>query len=189
MTSAIADQLFEYLKEQHPMTNQFGLMHIRRNDARASCETSLQIIASYLSCGLEGADAYGNSTVLMASDESDPCYRKAIIDIGRQLGFTILDLDAVVLHYLTDHVVSKDPANLDRFVNNMFLFGIIYSMYWDYRMKFHFIQRRKECESCGDLREKLSWTVPQVVNSRGEAPPQMDFEKVNQTYHECLATI
>jgi hypothetical protein len=161
-------------------------LHIRRSDTIAMCDTSLEKIASYLSCGAEGAEVYGNSTVLLASDESDPCYRSAIKDMVRQLGFNVVDLDATVREYLTDHVVAKDPARWSRLLNNMFQFGIITAMYWDPRMKFRLIQRKREnCGSCSNLRNQISRKGEKVAEARGGPAATVDIAQVNQTYNKC----
>ena len=103
VASTVTDLVFDTLENKYPEITHFGMFHIRRGDAIEECDTTLGKISNYLSCSLDRIEMYGNISIMLSSDEQDPCYRNAIQDMIEALGFHFVDLDAIVTNVVTGY--------------------------------------------------------------------------------------
>jgi hypothetical protein len=55
-------------------TSTFRFFHIRRGDAIAQCNTTIPRLRNYLKCTFANTTKYGNITILLVTDETDPSY-------------------------------------------------------------------------------------------------------------------
>ena len=183
----ITDLVFDGLKKSNPDTDHFGMLHIRRGDAKDECDTSLIKISNYLSCSLENLEVYGKVSVLFTSDEQNVCYRNAIQDMVESLGFHFIDLDSYVMTTVSQYTktLPSDTAP-SRLENNMFVFKVEKEMEWHVDMTFRMNQRRSmECSSCDKLASSWQFEFTPVIASNSNLKAVIDFPNVLQSYNTC----
>lgn len=145
----------------------FGYLHIRRGDTIDECNTTLAHLNEYLHCTLftRKREIYHsfstqNVTLLLGSDERDPCYRTAVCDlITKVYGYGCVDLDELVVRAISDYVAEHYPSSSEhaehgqRFLNNnMFVFFIANLIHWDSRISIRLEKRKRNyCPDCVDI--------------------------------------
>jgi hypothetical protein len=133
----------------------YGLLQIRRGDAINDCDTTLETMKEYFACSFNGTEDIGRHiTLLMMSDEVDPVYRQAVLDlIGDYPNVSIVDLDATVSKMV--HEASVDgsiPEGMDN--NNYYIFDI--EQAYKGRVDFRMSKRRRDwCDDCVPVKEIL----------------------------------
>mmetsp|Transcript_18979 Transcript_18979/g.34232 ORF Transcript_18979/g.34232 Transcript_18979/m.34232 type:complete len:187 (-) Transcript_18979:259-819(-) len=175
--------VFDTLESKYPDISHFGMFHIRRGDAIGECDTTLRKISNYLSCSLDRIEMYGNISIMLSTDEHDPCYRNAIQGMIEALGFRFVDLDAVVAEVVTDYATLI--PNGSRLVNNMFIYKVEANMEWHERIGFRMNQRRSQsCNSCDELHSSWQFQKKPII-SEPHHNWTIDFTHVNETYTIC----
>jgi hypothetical protein len=133
----------------------YGLLQIRRGDAINDCDTTLETMKEYFACSFNGTEEIGRHiTLLMMSDEVDPVYRQAVLDlISDYPNVSIMDLDATVSKMV--HEASVDgsiPEGMDN--NNYYIFDI--EQAYKGRVDFKMSKRRRDwCDDCVPVKEIL----------------------------------
>lgn len=182
-------QLYTAVDARLGASDTVGKFHIRRNDAIKQCDTSLTRIQRYLECSLKGhRSKLGNLTIILASDERDPCYRIAIQQLVEDVnGFNMLDLDALAWDIVGKHVNEK-PEDA-KFLNNMVIFSFAQKFLGKYhRINFGLEQRRHmACPNCTNISKQLSRTVPRDgwPDVGGSKEPRTSLAAVLLAYDEC----
>jgi hypothetical protein len=174
------------IRQAHPYAQYFGLLHIRRGDEISSCDTSLERMSYFLSCSLKGMEAFGNITLLLASDEQDLCYRNAIADIIQGLGHGFLDLDSTIGKTVKDYVAAD--TSRERLLNNFFVYQVSVAMRAHQALTFHLEQRRViTCPDCTPLLENPTFQNRSRMVAEPRPATVMGFAQVEKTYLECRA--
>jgi hypothetical protein len=139
-------------------------------------------MSKFLSCSLEGIEVFGNVTILLASDERDPCYRSAIQGLIEGLGHGFVDLDAIVWKTLKDYVTSGGYGK--HILNNMFVYQVttMIAGIFNFKLEQH---RHFSCPDCTSLLQ-----TPAFENLPRVAAPQQRVEtynwsNVNEAYNAC----
>jgi hypothetical protein len=187
ISNRVGAKVLEKLDEYYPDTDYFVNLHIRRGDAKHQCDSTLNTMNDFLGCSLKNTQGFGNITIMLGSDERDPCYRAAIKSLveGQGSNIRLGDMDATIKQVI-DEYASSDPMG-DRLLNNMFLYKVSTDIYYKKKFKFHLERRRHH--NC--------WPCPQVAtefHNRGypvvkENPnvPIVNFQVINSTYNRCVA--
>jgi len=166
----VAERLWEHIvassQASNVSQNLYGLLHVRRGDARASCDTSIPTMLSYLHCMWDQTIQHDNATndrkgqimttILLATDEPDPCYRNAVtnivtgLDQSRGHVVAFIDLDSLawqVMESVISESKDENHQSLDRFRNNYHIFQLI--QYVKEQVDFHWERRRAfACQDC-----------------------------------------
>jgi hypothetical protein len=127
-------------------------LHIRRGDTVAlnECDNSLPKIKDFILCSLKDTDSFGKLTILVASDERDPNYRREVKSIIEDnFNHTVaLDVDDIVQTKINQAIQKHQlPEYLKN--NNFFLFKVGQSLQWRSRFQLH--RRRALCLDCQPL--------------------------------------
>ena len=150
------DRIFTQIHEERPEPQTLALFHIRRGDSIKECNTTtLPDIYHYLNCSFsnrtEIAHRFGDITILLASDEWDQDYRRAVcMFVEDVLGFGCIDLDMMVEKVIKDVA----PARLH---NNMFVYHISRGLSYNRQHVRIFLEKRrtKRCVNCEDVVKKF----------------------------------
>lgn len=161
------NQLHSFRKElQHRVrirapnaTNIFGFLHIRRGDAKKTCNSTLPEMRQFLQCSLNGTRATGKYiTLLMASDEHDQNYRQSVLDLvnqddnGQYAHVFMLDADHIVEEMIAD--LSSIKVMPKRLLNNYYQFELLKGIGMQKSFDFSTVflsKRRSDCPSCTNL--------------------------------------
>ena len=161
-----AQKAIALIETMHPSIDTIGTLHIRRNDAKTECNTSLDHVHDYLTCSFQNATAkLGNTAVLFFSDEEDHCYRTAIQHLIEEgLGHKFVDLDDLIWTVVKNHV-AENPGDT-RLLNNMYIFHVLENFVkHGARIEFVLEQRRTfSCPACTHIASKLD----RASSSHGE---------------------
>lgn len=141
-----------------------GIFHIRRGDAVAQCDTSLERITRFLDCSFAETQTIGNFTLLLSTDEDDSSYIDAVLAMPQ----TVESLSHVRIHWM-DRIVRAATRMLigngsipERLANNFFVFLVSQSI-WK-KASFALVQRRRsECPDCTSVRN--------ILKKKGLLPP------------------
>lgn len=148
-----------------------GYFHIRRQDAKNECDTSLSNIEAYLNCSLGDAvsvltriNSLKRIVVLFSSDEQDKTYREGAIRLVERLqhrsssinaSVTALDLDHLIEVAIQNEVENgRIPAWRN---NNFYVFQLVLTIgYNESLTRFHLEQRRRlACGGCTNVTAQL----------------------------------
>ncbi|KAL7539339.1 hypothetical protein ACHAWF_006382 [Thalassiosira exigua] len=186
LSRLLTDRVFDYLSQRYPSTDLFVPLHIRRGDATRSCDTSLKRMHQRLSCSLEQPSASpGNVTILLGTDELDPCYRNAIKVMVESMGHSFADLDATVLEVVQNY--SKGTYDGGRLLNNMFVYSVGLNFMWDPRIKFRLDWRRRvTCPDCIPM-PTLTEQEHHLTKNHAALSPSIksDFGAAEEAYSQC----
>jgi len=126
-----------------------GLLHLRRGDTVAICDTSLEKIRSYLHCSLDGSEGFRNIMLVMTSEENDVSYRKSILGLVDEFRhLTILDGDG-----MTQRIVDN-AARLGHIGKSMVNAVVVFAVEGTLRdpssrlAGFRLARRRQRCPDC-----------------------------------------
>lgn len=175
-----------------------AFFHIRRGDTVSVCDTALPRIHRYLMCSLRGemitpiSTKFGNMTLLLASDERDPCYRRAIQTIVEKgLGYNFVDLDEIIWTVLKGHIAKH--AGDSRLWNNMYVYHLTRMVFSDPRIDLELTLRRANCPDCaGDMKKIVNHHHRQNFSEIGFHAESASLEALdwNQTlndYDQCTS--
>jgi hypothetical protein len=205
----LVDRVFAYIQNMYPETTGLAFFHIRRGDTLKVCNTTLPRMRNYLMCSLRGggggemaarisAEDFGTTmTLLLASDERDPCYRRAIQTIVEEdLGYNFVDLDQVIWTVLRDYVQmannTKNNTNDDsRLLNNMYVFYLNRMVSSDDRVDLELIQRRANCLDCArDMKRVVVNQNSSDIGFQAETASPLegrlvDWDQTLKDYERC----
>ena len=156
ISAKVMDRIFTQIHEERPEPQTLALFHIRRGDSIKECNTTtLPDIYHYLNCSFsnrtEIAHRFGDITILLASDEWDQDYRRAVcMFVEDVLGFGCIDLDMMVEKVIKDVA----PARLH---NNMFVYHISRRLSYNKPHVRIFLEKRRmlNCVNCEDVVKKF----------------------------------
>lgn len=186
----VKDRVLELLQQQYPYSNYFVPLHIRRGDTMDVCDTSLEKMKDFFSCSLDGPLATReNTTILLATDERDACYRQAVRSMMEELGYTFVDLDAVVWDVLRDFSGTRNTQLL----NNMFVYKVISDIRDDERTSAALEKRRDQCPECqsltalllSDERQTKKKTSVEIIRPADSSRKKIDLQAILQAYDLC----
>jgi hypothetical protein len=151
------DLIFSSYERKNPIV---GVLHLRRGDAKESCDTSPEKVKSFLECSFANTRDLANFTLLLSTDEQDPEYINEILTLPNKCDA----VSHVKIQWL-DHVIRDVTLSLiqsgrvpERLWNNYFTFFVSQRI-WE-RTRFSLIRRRKvECHDCKSVRELIAGLV------------------------------
>lgn len=153
-------RLLTRFERMSPQNTIFGLLHLRRGDVIAKCDTSVDRMKEYLACSLNGTESLGrNLTLLMMTDEDDVEYRQDIMGLLDDYPHvSILDADDIV-----KKIIREGARNgiIDAGLENNFYVYDIEKVFqgWDSEFtKFFLVRRRSMCTDCIPVMERLGMT-------------------------------
>ena len=145
----------DFIRSKYPKGTFFGELQIRRGDAIKACDSRLETMKEFFACSLNGTEEIGrHASLLMTSDEVDPTYRQAIMDmIDDYPNVSILDFDATVSKMVHDAVEEGSvPEGMDN--NNFYIFEI--EVAFKRQADFKMLKRREMwCDDCVPVKEIL----------------------------------
>lgn len=148
-------------EDVHDPSSTMGFLHIRRGDATAQCNTTIPDMHSYLKCSFANTTKYGNITMLVATDETDPDYLAKVTASlhGLYPHVRMVHLDPIVEQHAKKFANEIRTAdNQAEFANNFFTFQVENVIRYQ-RAAFVLSQRRSECNVCNILSswDRVKW--------------------------------
>ena len=142
----------KYQKSTSP-DSMVGMLHIRRTDSVNSCNTSLPRMESYLNCTFlqssSSSSTPQNKTLLFATDDFDPTYRRGFEDLIHKYlkNVTFVDADFLIENH-TKQAIS-DGRIPSRNMNNFYIFklGNVVAN----NASFNLRQHREDCPDCDTI--------------------------------------
>jgi hypothetical protein len=152
----LADRVIRRIQLTNPTSTSLAQFHIRRGDTNGQCPSTFSAVYDFLSCSFQNRSDvdrhFGSITFLMATDETDPCYRSSVCHlVEKGFGYGCVDLDETIQSVLDDYI-AEQKEDISWLSSNVFIYHIGTIITVDPRVGISLERRRRQwCPACVDV--------------------------------------